>query len=433
MKKITLLCISLITITAMAQNSKGGKTFDTDADSIAFEKAPVLTWESKTNYKGKPSWNGFLLVKAKLNGVFDIEGGLQEQETFNVGRIDIYGTDDSKRFWMDVHQTQIRLWSQRQTKGGPFIGYLEMDGWGGNKHVRLRHVWFDYKFMHIGQDWTFFGDKDIWPNVMDWDGPPSGVWRREPQVKFYWETEKEWKYEVGFELPGAQISYVQDIDTAYMEAYQFVPDFIGAVRKTFGFGHLRLSAIYRTMAFKYQNDVNTLPGYGASISGYINTNKKRGNAFQFQAAAGQGIAAYLVSFDGLGYDAITTAQGMLQTIPAVGAWVSYEYYFGGGWHSNIVVGFSDFKTPDVEDWKVEGEGSPGYEFTNTTISLDHRYVLFNIMFDPTPGLTLGIEYNLGRKDILYAGDIDDGTGNIIPEYQKGRTAQRISFGAFYDF
>ena len=23
----------------------------------------------------------------------------------------------------------------------------------------------DYKFIHFGQDWTFFGDKEIWPNV----------------------------------------------------------------------------------------------------------------------------------------------------------------------------------------------------------------------------------------------------------------------------
>lgn len=434
MKKYAiLLCLFLAASMVYAQQNKGGKTYDTD--SIEFEKTPILTWKSKSMINGKPSFNGFLLVKAKLNGVYDISGGLQESETFNVGKIDVYGTDDSKRFWMDMHQTQIRLWSERQTKDGPFIGYLEMDAWGGNNSIRLRHAWFDFKFLHFGQDWSFFGDKDVWPNVMDWDGPPSGVWRREVQLKFYWETEQNWKYEVGIEQPGAQISFINDIDPNMMEAYQNIPNFVGAIRKGGDKGHIRLSGVYRILNYKELNEVKSMPGYGLSLSGMLKTNEKYGNLVQFQVAAGKGIAAYLVSFDGLNYDAITTDLGNLSTVPAIGVWLSYEHYFSAKWHSNIVVGFSDFQTDEISEWEIAGEGAPGNPIQNTTIGLDHRYLLFNIMFDPTPGLTLGIEYNLGRKEIAYNGTIIDNDDPTVSysTFEQGREAQRISFGAFFDF
>jgi len=158
---------------ATAQTS--GKTF---GNEVTFVTPPNLRLVSTEKLNGKPLFDYFILVKAKLNGIYDISGGLQDYETFNVGQIDVWGSDNTQRFWMDMHQTQIRFRGQRETEMGTFIGYLEGDFWGGNKHFRLRHAWVDFKFIHFGQDWSFFGDKDIWPNVLDWDGPPSGVWHR---------------------------------------------------------------------------------------------------------------------------------------------------------------------------------------------------------------------------------------------------------------
>lgn len=54
------------------------------------------------------------------------------------------------------------------------------------------------------------------------------------------------------------------------------------------------------------------------------------------------------------------------------------------------------------------------------------------MFDPVPNLSFGIEYNHGFKRTATYGDITDGT-NYFDEETKKRKAQRISFGAFFNF
>jgi hypothetical protein len=391
-----------------------------------------MTAEDSLN--GRPKYDYFILVKAKLNGIYDIEGGLYDQETFNVAKIDVWGSDDRKRYWTDMHQSQFRFRGQRETADGPLVGYLEGDFWGGNKGFRLRHLWVDYKFIHFGQDWTFFGDKEIWPNVMDWDGPPSGVWRREPELKFYFTNDSNWQFDVGIGQPGAEVTFNADFESGLTTAPQPVPDFIGAVKKDGDFGHIRVTGIYRNL--EYTTGVGTddektqsEPGYGGTISGFIRTSEVRTNPIQFQFYAGQGIGTYVVSFSGLGYDAAEDGQGDLKAIPTYGGWAAYEHFLNPKWHFNLVAGFSIFSSHKISSFTIPG---PDYDATDTSIDLDHTYGLINLMWTPEPALTFGIEYNYGKKTNKYDGSIDTGT-ETLASLEQSRTAQRISFGLFFDF
>lgn len=426
MKYLLAIYLLLFSFGAFAQ-STSGKTYDTDA--IDFAKLPILSWESDDKIKDEPTWEGFLLVKAKLNGVYDITGGLQDQETFNVGQIDVWGNDDRKRFSMDMHQTQVRIWSKRKTATGDFIGYLEGDFWAGNGGFRLRNVWLDYKFLHIGQDWSFFGDKDIWPNVLDWDGPPSGIWRRSTQIKLYFKNPNQWHFEIGIENPGAEFTFNEEIEPNISYSYPVMPDIIGAVKKEMSFGYLRLATIYRNLTYDYAGANISKAGYGASISGFIRTHPERKNPIQFQVVGGRGIASYLASFAGRNYDGVPTGTGSIATVPVLVAWITYEHYFTPFWHANFVFGVSNFATPEITQMAI---GPNDYPATNTDLELDHRYMVINLMYDPTPGLTLGIEYNLGNRDLSYHGSIDM-NGNVTDQLTQARSAQRISFGAFFDF
>ncbi|WP_420579817.1 hypothetical protein [Reichenbachiella sp.] len=407
--------------------SFGSKTYD--VEPVPFAKLPILHWQSDELIEEEPAWEGFLLVKAKLNGIYDINGGLQKQSTFNVGQIDVWGNDDRNRFSMDMVQSQVRLWSKRKTKHGDFVGYMEGDFWTDGGHFRLRHLWFDFKFLHVGQDWSFFGDKDIWPNVLDWDGPPSGLWHRATQIKFYFENDNQWKFEIGIQNPSHEIRFDESIDPSLNSTYPLAPDFIGAIKKSGNFGHLRISAIYRNLNYDYNGVIQSKPGYGTALSGYLQTNEATKNPAQFQMVVGKGISSYLSSFWGHNYDGVPTGNGDISTVPVLGSWISYEHWFGQRWHANIVLGFSDFKTAEIAMLTID---PPGYNATNTTLNLDHEYMLINVMYDPIPGLSVGIEYNLGNRDIQYTGTIDTGNG-MIQSVQKARAAQRISFGAFFDF
>ena len=403
-----------------------GMTFGTE---VEFVDEPHFRLVSEELVNGRPKYDYFLYIKAKLNGIYDIEGGLQDQETFNVGRIDVWGTDDSSRFWMDMHQSQIRIRGQNETAGGPVIGYLEGDFWGSSKGFRLRHLWIEYKFIHFGQDWTFFGDKEIWPNVFEWDGPPSGVWRREPELRFIFRRDSGWQYEFGISNPGAELTFNTDVDDQVTAANQSVPDFIGALNKTTKSGHFRMTGIYRNLKYKTSGIDQSVAGYGATFSGYIGTGKDGRNPIQFQVVGGKGIATYLVSFSGLNYDAAPDGNGNMEAIPAFGGWASYEHWFGDKWHANVVAGFSDFNSHSIDSYEIPG---PGFQAEDSEIELSHQYALVNVMYDWLPNLILGVEYNWGEKDTLHTGTIttDD---EVVNRLEKGRSAQRISFGLFFNF
>ncbi|MBK7034115.1 MAG: hypothetical protein IPH49_12825 [Ignavibacteria bacterium] len=403
-----------------------GKTFGND---VTFVTPPNLRLLSNDSINGKPAFDFFLLVKAKLNGIYDISGGLQNYETFNVGQIDVWGTNNENRFWMDMHQTQIRLRGQRETEAGTLIGYVEGDFWGGNKHFRLRHAWVDFKFIHFGQDWSFFGDKDIWSNVLDWDGPPSGVWRRAPELKFYFDVAEHSRFDIGLGSPSAEVMYSSDIDSTISAASQRMPDVIAAWKQTTSFGHIRATAIFRNLTYTSGTDIRSVPGYGATVSGLIKTSSVLPNTLQFQFVAGAGIGTYLASFGGYNFDAAPNAKGEIETVPTVGGWAAYEHYLSKKWHFNLIGGLSLFRTHEIAAYGIPG---PGYTAVDSKISLDMLYGLVNLMFDPVPNLILGIEYNYGYKRSTHTGTITTPTA-VVSSIDQSRPAHRISFGMFFDF
>jgi len=427
-----VLVLLLLGSNAWAQHSYGwtagsGKTYGLEVDLPP--GPPIFRMISEDSLHGKPTYDYFLLVKAKFNGVYDLNGGLQDQETFNVGKINVWGTDDSNRYWTDMHQSQVRLRGQRETDDGTLVAYMEGDFWGGNKGYRLRHLWVDYKFVHFGQDWSFFGDKSVWPNVLDWDGPPSGIWRREPELKLYFTNDSKWQFDVGIGQPGAEVTLNTDPNSEVTTAYQPVPDFIGAVQKSSDSGHIRVTGIYRTLEYKVLDENQSEPGYGGTISGFIQTNSVKKNPIQFQFYAGQGIATYVVSFSGMNFDAAEDGLGSMKAIPTYGGWASYEHFFTPRWHANLVGGFSNFSSHKIAEFTIAGSG---YKAFDTSIDLDHIYGLINLMWTPQPALTFALEFNIGEKSSKYDGRIEKGS-ETLASIEQSRSAKRISFGLFFDF
>ena len=436
---LLIILITFLTVPVLGQtyNEASGKTLGSEV--IEFKDPPHLRLASTDSVNGKPLYDYFIYIKAKLNGVYDINGGIYG-ETFNVGAIPVWENDDQKRFWMDMHQSQVRFRGQMETEHGTYTAYMEGDYWGGNKHFRLRHMWFEYKFAqlsenwafvgHIGQDWSFFGDKEIWPNVFDWDGPSSGVWRREPELRFWFENQKGWRLEFGAAQPGAELYFINDVDPTLEEAKQPLPDFIAAINKKYSRGHFRLTGIYRNLEYRKQGSNMSEPGYGISLSGYISTNQRMDNPIQFQLVAGTGIATYLVSYSGMNYDAVPDGSGRMKTIPTIGGWVSYEHWFSEKWHANVVAGFSNFKSEKISRFDIVD--SPGYTARNTSAQLEAGYFLVNFMWNPIPSLTIGAEWNWGKRTNIYEGLIDTGS-SVESKVEKSRSANRISFGAFFNF
>ncbi len=237
------------------------------------------------------------------------------------------------------------------------------------------------------------------------------------------------RFEFGVAQPGAELYYDTGIDSMLQPAEQPLPDFIAAVNKQFGFGHLRLTGIYRNLEYLNASGNQSVPGFGGTVSGYISTNSRTDNPIQFQFVAGQGIATYLVSFSGLNYDALGDGNGNMQAVPTTGGWVSYEHWLSKKWHANLVLGFSNFKSEKVGAFTIDG---PGYSAENTSIQYSIQYGLINLMWNPVPSVVLGAEWNIGERTNIYEGSIETEDG-IQSKVEKSKVANRISFGAFFNF
>jgi hypothetical protein len=389
--------------------------------------------QSKDSANGRPNWEGYLQVKLKFNGIYDITGGLQGENTFNLNKIDVWGNDNTPNLWMDLYQSQIRLYGSHEIGEHQAIGYFEADFWGGNNAMRMRMAYLQYEFFQVGQDWSLFGDKNIWPNVFDWDGPSSGIWRRDPLIRFFWDAKYNWEFETGIEVPGAQINFLDDIDTVFTNATgNPIPDVVATVKKKFDRGHLRLAVIARFLPYRKDDDLLYANGYGAALSGIIATSKKHVNPIQFQFVYGYGIATYIVSFGGTQYDAVVDGYGDLQTVPVFGGWFSYELWLNKIFHINFVGGITDFVSSQFSYGEVP-EG--GFNVVDGHVELDYYYGLINIMADPLKDFTVGMEFNIGSRDNEYY-DIKY-TGTPPPDatdyHKQSRLATRISFGVFYNF
>lgn len=413
---------------ATSHAQQDGKTLDTEID---YDFSPLLKVKGPVDESGVPQYYGFLMMKGKLNGYYDIAGGLNDYNTFRLYEMDVWSdkSNDFQSVQMDLGQSQLAFRGEHVMPGGErFVGYMEADFWNAEERMRLRHLWIDYKFIHIGQDWSNFGDKDIWPNVYDWDGPPSGVWRRNPMIQFYYKP-AVWEYTFAFEFADPTIDgFNNPLDSNVAVLPLTVPDLSTSVRFNWKKNHIRLSGLYRHLRYQENSTTEVQPGYGVSLSGFINT-KEETNPFQFQVTYGQSIGSYLVGSAGMNYDAYYASDQTFEQIPAFGSWVSYEHYFNAEWHANICTGYtiyssdviSDFNIPDIE-----------YLAINTNMTYQYRYILVNLMYDLLPNMNIGCEYNIGKKEQRYEGTIftDNGT---LSELNAAKWAQRISFGSFFYF
>ncbi|WP_066219438.1 hypothetical protein [Formosa haliotis] len=397
---------------------------------FAFAQDPFLTIASKDSIDGIPKLKSSLGVNMKLNGYFDIFGGLQDNDTFNVGYINVFGTDDTKSLSIDMYQTQIKLQSTYIMKNGRMLtAVVESDFWGGNGRIRLRKAYVETEHWQIGQTWNNFGDEDIWPNIMEWEGPPSGVWVRNPHVK-YSNTFRnpDFIYQVSLEAPVADYESFLEFKPLVEEVPQVTPDVTAALKYNRDWGHLRVSSIFRNIRYKLEGEIDNFIGYGFTVSGIYKS--ERNNNVQFQFIGGKGITAYMTTIGGRGYDGYAATNSEFTATPAFGGWASYEYYITKKLHANAVLGYTNFKLKDVSRVLVTDVNTDLDDvYLNGNVDHLQYYGLFNFMYDAYERMTVGLELDYGVKTLA----IDGLANDLYLSNDKSRDAMRISFGFMYSF
>jgi hypothetical protein len=368
------------------------------------------------NFKDtKYKWYGFV----RVDGIYDFRpmGSTDSFVTSSIpvpqgrGQNDVL-TPRYTRFGFDTETPlQVVDWTLKTR--------IEVDFFNGNTSgsfgsfpLRLRFAWADFGPFLIGQAASLFMDYDVFPNVLDYQGPAGMVLMRQPIIALRLPIGDRLKFSIGIEQPYSDIQWFQDgtfvpnpgtgvITTpGAARNIQNVPDLTANIRYTGDNTHLQVAGIVRKLSFLPENASAALSdvGYGINVTGSIHpwamltgTPRTGDDAtpwsksrFLGQFAAGRGISRYIQDENGLGLDATWDPVNGFRPLPTIGWFVAYEQWWAKKWAS--VFTYS-------QDSVSLTSSLPGDTYAGA------QYVSANIIWLPVDRMGVGLEYLYGlRKD-----------------------------------
>jgi hypothetical protein len=294
---------------------------------------------------------------------------------------------------------------------------LETDFFNGNTSgafgsfpLRLRFAWADFGPFLIGQAASLFMDYDVYPSVIDYQGPGGMVLMRQPIFALRAPIGEKGRFMIAAEQPYSDIQWLENgtwvlnpgsgiITTPGVgRNVQDVPDFTANLRYNGDYGHVQVAGILRKLTFQPGFGDSALDelGYGINLTAsyhpwaaYSDTPRsgdcatpRSKSRFLGQFAAGRGINRYYNDVNGLGLDATFDPVNGFRTIPSFGWFAAYEHWWSMTWISNFTYGETASDLTDT---------LPGDTYQRA------NYVTANIIWLPVERLGFGLEYLYGFR------------------------------------
>ena len=358
MRKITfLLLLLLLSIIAISQ------TDSTDSKKLSFK------------------FSGFV----NLNAILDFNG-LDRYDDFTTSDIPINPTpyEDNFRLHMTARQSRLNFLTDYETQYGKIQAFVSGDFYSSNtdqhSYFRLREAYLKYGNLLLGQTNTTFGNPNIIPATIDFEGPNSAPALRNPMVKFEKSLTKGWSYTLAIEMRGTDIEpFSQTI-----KPFLTMPCFVGNITKAGDWGLITLSGMADiTRYFNSDSIADKSFGFGGAVSAIINVCKK--NHFSIFIIGGKGVANFTSDLSGLEYNGVPNiSSDKLHMLNCVGGFIAYTQYWNNKFSSNIIASFLELEKTDLLE------------------PLDFRYskyALVNLFYSPLPRIQFGIEYVYGQLTV----------------------------------
>ena len=323
----------------------------------------------------------------------DLAAGSAGRDFYIPGTIPVGGQNESTDTDYSAKESRFFLKTESDFNGKALISYIEMDfllAPGGNERVsngyqpRMRHAFLKYGKWMAGQSWSTFQDVGALAENLDFVGPAEGtVFERQPQIRY---THGNWQ--VALENPettvtpfGGGARIVTD-DNA-------LPDVVMRYIYKEDWGWLSAATIARQLSYedKASGIDDTESGFGISLSGKVKIGR---DDIRFMLTRGSGLGRYVGLNTANG--AVVDAKGDLEAIDSTSGFVSLRHFWNESWRSNLTLsGFSADNDTDL---------------TGSGVTKQVYSVHLNLLYSPTPKITIGAEYMFAEREIESGADGD---------------------------
>ncbi|WP_276132491.1 DcaP family trimeric outer membrane transporter [Polluticoccus soli] len=331
---------------------------------------------------------------------------------------DEFGSDGNVYF--SVRQTRFGVKNWFCTKYGELKTTFEFEMFGtgvdaGQTTIRLRHAYGELGKFGAGQYWSPFMDIDVFPNTVEYWGPPGMAFFRNVQIR-YMPIQGDSRLTIALERPGAsadQGRYADRIELTGVVPRFPLPDLSAEYR--FGgkkWGYVELAGIVRRIEWEdHLVDPFDLSGDAWGWGLNLSTNIKFGDNTTFRGSFvyGEGIQNYMNDapadigiknnlIDSAGFRVFDPVRPIIGVaLPVLG-----------------VVAFVD------HNWSKKFSSSLGYSLIEITPSdgqaddafQQGQYIVGNIMYYPTQNAMTCLEYQWGARE-----NNRDGFGSVINKIQ----------------
>jgi len=329
-----------------------------------------------------------------LNTIFDFNG-LDNFDDFTTSEIPINPNpyENTFRFHMTARQSRLSFNIDYETPWGKLIGFVSGDFYTGNtgaeSYFHLREAYLELGHLLLGQTNTTFGNPDVVPATVDFQGPNSSTTLRNPMIRYSNDIGKDWSYILAIEMRGPDIRPFNN----ELKSFIAIPTLVGSLNKKGDWGVVSLSGMFDITRYFNADSVEKRDfGYGGAFSAIINTWKQ--DHVNIFIIAGKGVSNFIDDLSGSGYNGVPNfSTNELVMLNSVGGFISYTHYWNGKFSSNLI--FSYIKL----------------EKTSLLPTDDFRYsyyALANLFYSPFKRLNFGLEYNYGK---LYVQDNQSGNAH----------------------
>lgn len=308
-----------------------------------------------------------------------------------------FGTDGNT--YMSVRQTRFGVKNYFPTCLGELKTQFEWEMFGtgadaGQTTIRLRHAYAEIGHFGFGQYWSPFMDIDVFPNTVEYWGPPGMAFFRNVQIR-YMPIMGDTRLTFALERPGASADQGVYADRVQLQGVtpRFpLPDLSGEYRYGAQWGYVEIAGIIRDIQWVDPNtDTFDLSGhavgYGGSFSTNIKFGPKKRTVFRGQAIWGKGIQNYMN--DAPVDVGVQNNLGNIRT-PIIGVALPM-------WSMTAFL--------DIQ-WSDKFSSSIGYSMIDITNSdgqaldafREGKYAIANIMYYPAENLLACLEGQWGNRE-----------------------------------